>query len=281
MPSEEALKLATLILRVNGIINDIGVFPTANYADFAAFVEAVRTRLIDIEIDTGAITWGDITGIVNDLGVFPTANYATFAAFVEDVRTRLIAIPTVMRGTDGAALVGDGWDAALATILDAFSITRIENLDRIQYHVVRGTWFSDLDDIIALTQAASDDVLPPVTLPNIGGTIDRVYLGVVISSITNDDAAANGLSAAVNIRIMRDDGAWGVNDIPAINLPDNALMTAGTSSRDGVCIVGDIDISAEVDVFNDTYLIRIEDCTVDNDLFYLFDVQTFLIVYYH
>lgn len=127
MPSEAALKLATLIRDVAGIILDIGVFPTANYADFAAFVEAVRTRLIDIETDTGAITWGDITGIVNDLGVFPTANYATFAAFVEDVRTRLIAIPT------GPALVSDGWDAALATILDNFTGVLIGNLAELDF----------------------------------------------------------------------------------------------------------------------------------------------------
>ncbi len=186
------------------------------------------------------------------------------------------------RGALGAIpTVADGWDAALATILDNFSATRIGNLDRIQYHVVRDTWFSDLDDFIALTQAASDDVLPPVTIPDIGGTIDRVYLGWVISSITNADAGANGLTAAVNVRIMKDDGAWGADDIPAINLPDNALMTAGNSSRDGVCVIGDIDISSEVDVFNDTYLVRIEDCTVDNDGLSLYDVQTFLIVYYH
>ena len=83
----EALK--TLI---DGIIADIGTFPTANYADLAAYVEDVRTRLVDIVTDTGAIVWGDITGIINDIGVFPTANYATVAAFSEDVRTRLIAI---------------------------------------------------------------------------------------------------------------------------------------------------------------------------------------------
>lgn len=77
---------------ITGIINDIGVFPTANYATLAAYVENVRTRLIDIETDTGAIVWGDVTGIVADIGVFPTANYATLAAYVEDIRTRLIAI---------------------------------------------------------------------------------------------------------------------------------------------------------------------------------------------
>lgn len=71
---------------------DVGVFPTANYATLAAYVEDIRTRLIAIVADTGAIAWGDITGIVNDIGVFPTANYATLAAYVEDIRSRLVVI---------------------------------------------------------------------------------------------------------------------------------------------------------------------------------------------
>lgn len=141
MPSEAALKLATLINDVAGIIADIGVFPTANYADLAAFVEAARTRLIDIEADTGTITWADITGLVNDMGVFPTANYATLAAYVEDVRARLIVIladvtgldGAAMRGTDGSALVADGWDAALATILDNFTPALIGYLGELDF----------------------------------------------------------------------------------------------------------------------------------------------------
>ena len=35
-----------------------------------------------------------------------------------------------MRGTDGAALVASGWDAALATILDNFTAQRITDLYR-------------------------------------------------------------------------------------------------------------------------------------------------------
>lgn len=165
MPSEAALKLATLILRVNDIIDDIGVFPTANYADLAAFVEAVRTRLIDIEADTSVITWGDITGIIDDIGVFPTANYATFAAFVEDVRTRLIAIPTVMVGTDGAATVADGWDAALATILDNFTGVLIGNLGQLDFDLQ-----GFLDIITALVDSA--EAAGPFSYLDAGGEQD-------------------------------------------------------------------------------------------------------------
>jgi len=126
---------------ITGIVNDIGVFPTANYGTLAAYVEDIRTRLIAIVADTGAIVWGDITGIIADIGVFPTANYATVAAYVEDIRTRLIAIladvtglaGAAMRGTDGAALVASGWDAGLATILDNFTALRIGYLEELDF----------------------------------------------------------------------------------------------------------------------------------------------------
>lgn len=101
---------------LDGIIADIGVFPSANYATLAAYVEDIRSRLIVILADTNelqtdwadggrldllldavkaktdTIAWGDIAAIIADIGVFPTVNYATLAAYVEDIRTRLIAI---------------------------------------------------------------------------------------------------------------------------------------------------------------------------------------------
>jgi tetrahydromethanopterin S-methyltransferase subunit F len=80
---------------VDGIAADIGVFPTANYATLAAYVEDIRTRLTTILADIITIAGyldTEIQSIIDDIGVFPTANYATLAAYVEDIRTRLIAI---------------------------------------------------------------------------------------------------------------------------------------------------------------------------------------------
>jgi len=153
---------------------------------------------------------------------------------------------------------------------------------RTQYHVIKETWFSAPDDVIGLTQAASDDNLPSVTLPVLAGrTIDRVFVGFAIGFIENTHAAANGLTAAINVRVMRDDGAWDTNDITAVALPDNSLMTGGSEKRAGVVFIGEADVSSEVDVFNDTYLMRLDGCTVDNDFLNLYDVQTFLVVIYH
>jgi len=161
-----------LDLLLDGIIADIGTFPSANYADLETYVEDIRARLIviladtdevqvsladggftDLLIDaikakTDTIVWGDITtiddlidDIIADIGVFPTANYATLAVYVEDIRTRLIAIladvtglaGAAMRGTDGAALVASGWDAGLATILDNFTALRIGYLEELDF----------------------------------------------------------------------------------------------------------------------------------------------------
>jgi len=80
---------------IDGVIADIGVFPSANYATLAAYVEDIRARLI--------VILADVTGIAG----------------------------AAMRGTDGAALVASGWDAGLATILDNFTAGRITNLDDI------------------------------------------------------------------------------------------------------------------------------------------------------
>lgn len=57
-------KIDTADALIDAIIADIGVFPSANYATLAAYVEDIRTRLIAIVADTGAITWGDITTIL-------------------------------------------------------------------------------------------------------------------------------------------------------------------------------------------------------------------------
>lgn len=176
------------------------------------------------------------------------------------------------------------WDALTADWGQAGSYgLLIEEINAlVQYQVVKETFFSAPDDLIALTQAASDDDLPGVVLPNlVGRTIDRVYVGFAIGFIENTNAAANALTGAVEVRIKTTGGAWGVDCVTAIDLPDNALMTAGSEKRAGVVFIGELDVSGEVDIFNETYVLRLEDCTVDNDFLNLYDVQTFLTVIYH
>ncbi len=365
---------------------DIGVFPTANYATLAAYVEDIRTRLIAIVTDTGAIVWGDITGIVNDIGVFPTANYATLAAYVEDIRSRMIVILAdvtglngdVMRGTDGAALVGDGWDAALATILDNFTAVRIAYLDELDFdlqaailaipdaaaieaecidalesfdldhfievtagaenptigsyldkllnkdggqtfsratdsleaigevvaailedtgttlenrqdaiqtrvNALRNTelFVSVMQEEVQLGAAAADVNMPNIILPNITGTIVRVYLHFKYRMVENTYDGVNALQGAQSIRIKKSTGAWGVDDIAAITFVDNNITLAALTREGGDVHGGMIDLSGEVDVFNATYNIRWEDGDVDQDFINFNDVEMFLRVVYY
>ena len=58
--------------------------------------------------------------------------------FLGEINAAILADVTgiagaVMRGTDGAALVADGWDAGLATILDNFTGVRIGYLDELDF----------------------------------------------------------------------------------------------------------------------------------------------------
>lgn len=156
----------------------------------------------------------------------------------------------------------------------------------MSYHKRKGkeltrTFYSVIDDVIDLTQASSDDDLPNVVLPNIIGTIKEVYVGVKIRMIENTNANANAINgAALKVRIKKSTGAWGTDDVVAIDLTDNMWAVAASTREGGDVIVGENNVSSEVDSFNATYNIRFEDNIVDQDNLRLNDVQTFLIVTY-
>lgn len=62
---------------ITGIVNDIGVFPTANYATVAAYVEDIRTRLTALATsvvpeavdETNDFTWVTLTHGVNEFDI--------------------------------------------------------------------------------------------------------------------------------------------------------------------------------------------------------------------
>ncbi len=113
---------------------------------------------------------GDFVGLTNFstllalLGVPDVSGKSLYAVLVTDLlshgthglaqlRTDIAAIPTTMRGTDSAATVADGWDAALATILDNFNATRIGDLDEL----ASGNMPADLDTVKGLVDTAEVD----------------------------------------------------------------------------------------------------------------------------
>ena len=90
----DELAAANLPADLDGLIADMGVFPTANFATLAAYVEAVRTRLVDIEADTAGLAG------------------------------------SAMIGTNNAALAAS-WTAALATALGSYTAARGGYLDEL------------------------------------------------------------------------------------------------------------------------------------------------------
>jgi len=287
--------------RLIGIIADIGVFPSANYATLAAYVEDIRARLIVILADTNevqasladggftdllidaikaktdTIVWGDITtldtlidGIVADIGVFPSANYATLAAYVEDVRTRLIAI------------VGDTNELQVSLADGGFTDLLIDAIKaRTDISQNSELFGSVMLEQLQLGAGAADVDLPDIILPDIPGTIDRVYLHFKVRMIENTYNGVNKLAGAQSIRIKTDAGAWGVDDIPAITFPDDYVTLAAETREAGDVFGGMIDVSSEVTAFNDTYEMRWEDGQVDQDFINFNDIEMFLRVIFH
>lgn len=142
------------------------------------------------------------------------------------------------------------------------------------------TFYSDVQISATLAAAAGDVNLPSVVLPNIRGVIREVYVGLKFRMMENTNVAANKIDTAQNIRIKRTGGAWGVDDVAAINLVDDQWGIAASTREGGDVQIGDNNVAAEVDGFNETYTIRFEDGNVDVDSLVLYDVQTFLIVTY-
>ena len=106
----------------------------------------------------------------------------------------IAAIPTTaMRGTENAATVADGWDAALATILDNFTAARIGYLDELDFDLqtaiaaiptdaMRGTnsaalassWTAALATALASYTAVRGGYLDELAAANLPADIDAI-----------------------------------------------------------------------------------------------------------
>lgn len=174
---------------------------------------------LDLIIDTLAleatlaVVDGLIDDIIADIGVFPTANYATLAAYVEDIRTRLIAIladvtglaGAAMRGTDNAATVADGWDAALATILDNFTAIRIGYLDELDFDLAAALGTLALASVLGtLADAPQQDAdsVAFTLMSHVKGLHDVLWDDAGIVAWAAAAAPANGVSLSEAVRYI-------------------------------------------------------------------------------
>ncbi len=126
-------------------------------------------------------------------------------------------------------------------------------------------FWSDVDDVIDLPAVAADTNLPNVVVSGLpsGVTLLRVVAILKVRAIENTSAGgANAIQGAQAIRIKKSTGAWGVDDIVAIDLADNMWTVAASTRESGDVLLGDNDLKAEVDG-NGTYNLRFEDALVD------------------
>ena len=144
-------------------------------------------------------------------------------------------------------------------------------------------FWSDVDDVINLTAASSDDALQDVVIAGlpVGVTLVRVVAMFMCRAIENTSASgANGINGAgQKIRVKKSTGTWGVDDVAAIDLQDNMWLVAASTREMGDVVIGDNDVKSEVDE-NATYNLRFEDNSVDYDNLRLNDVKVGLRVYF-
>lgn len=136
-------------------------------------------------------------------------------------------------------------------------------------------FWSDIDDQVDLTDASADVNLPNIVVSNLPSTLVFMDARLILKvrSIENTSASgANGINGAQSIRIKKSTGAWGTDDIAAINLADNMWLIPASTKEAGDILIGDNDLKSEVDG-NATYNVRFEDADVDYNNLRLHDVQ--------
>ena len=139
-------------------------------------------------------------------------------------------------------------------------------------------FWSDPQEEVQVTAVAGDKALPGVTVA--GLPADAVVIRAVamfkFRMVENTNAAANKLNGAQNIQV-RDDtpGTWR----NAINLVDDIFGVGAGTREGGDVIIGDTDISVEVDG-DDTYNFQWDEARADLGNLQFNDVQTGLRVYY-
>ena len=186
------------------------------------------------------------------------------------------AIPTTMRGTNSAALAS-AWTAALATALGNYTAARAGYLDELDFDL-QGTlstiagyidaevaaiitsqgrelltmdFWSDTQEELLINATAGDKSLPTVTVAELpaGATIVRAVAMFKFRMVESLYAGANAINVAQHIQV-RDDtpGTWR----DAISIADNLFTFTEAAREGGDILIGDHDITVEVDG-NDDY----------------------------
>ena len=131
---------------------------------------------------------------------------------------------------------------------------------------------------LILTATPTNLTLPSVTveaLPS-GITINRAIAAIAWRKQVDSSGANNAIDGDQQIQV-RSDAPGTFRD--AVTISDNSLSTAGNGTEGGVMLLGDSDISIEVDG-PDTYEFQWQNARVDGNNLTLQDVQTYLLLEY-
>ena len=212
-----------------------------------------------------------------------TDNLPADPADDSDIDGQLSTIDTVV---DAIKVVTDALpDAGALTTID----TNVDDIETdtadMQPRVPRITCHMDFwSNLQEEAQLGAGDESGVIALPDVvvadlptGCTIVRAIAMFLCRSIENTNASANAVDVATGHIEVRDDtpGSW----MTAIDVPDNSFGVAGSTREMGTVIIGDNDISGEVDG-NDTYNFEFDDIGTDQDYLNFNDVQTGLRIYF-
>ena len=125
---------------------------------------------------------------------------------------------------------------------------------------------------------AADLNLPDVVVSGLpsGASLVKVQAMLKIRALENTHSTlANAINGAQAIRVKKSTGAWGTDDVAAIDLADNLWTIAAATRECGDLLIGDHDVKAKVDG-DATYNLRFENALADQDNLRLNDVMVIL-----
>ena len=198
---------------------------------------------------------------------------------IKDQTDNLPADPAGQSDVESAMATAHATTDGLVNTVDG----KVDDVEaEIQKAVTWLDFWSNHDDEIDLPAVAADTALPDVVASGLpaGISLVRVVAILKVRAIENTSASgANAINGAQTIRVKKSTGAWGTDDLAAIDLPDNLWTVAASTRESGDVLIGDNDVKAEVDG-NATYNLRFEDALVDYANLRLNDVMVGLRFYF-
>jgi len=265
---------------VSAVDNTTGPIAAGNITPGTITITRYRAGVATAIVTAAAMTAG--TGKSYYDYTFAAANWATDDSYIAVISGFTFTI-------DGATCYPSisPWYGNVANMssIEGKVDTVITGLIRKESQMV---FWSDVQPSVVITGTAADLDFPSVVVPDIipaGATITSVIALVKFRKQVDSSGSANAIAgASKTIRVKKSTGAWGTDDVVAIDVPNNTLSTDGSATEGGDIIVGDNDIKAEVDADNSTYNFRSEQTNrtdaivVDAASLTLVDCQTALII---